>query len=115
MTSRDEGYADRHRDAVRNVVGGGPGNGYSLCPDDRSLRPDLVGTVLELPPGRWWSDDGWLRMEIVQVGDPNQRGLPEGWVWVAGDMHVDGRPYDWCTVPVRIDALPSPVPPGRSL
>lgn len=76
---------------------------HRLCDDDRSLRPDLARSVLEVPPGQWWSDDGWLRMEILQVGEPRQRGLPEGWVWVVGVHYFDGKPVDWCTVPVRID------------
>jgi hypothetical protein len=79
-----------------------------VCGDDRSLRPDLAGVMLELPAGRWWADDGWLRMEIFQVGDPTQPGLPDGWVWVVGELHLEGRPVDWCTVPVRVDALPPP-------
>lgn len=84
--------------------------GYRLCRDDLSLRPDLVGAILELPPGQWWSEDGWLRMEIAQVGDPAQRDLPDGWVWVLGHIWDGGQPIDWCTVPVRIASLPGPEP-----
>lgn len=75
---------------------------------DPGLRPDLTGTMLELPPGQWWSEDGWLRMEIIRVGDTTQRKLPEGWVWVVGDVRDGNQPVDWCTVPVRADALPPP-------
>jgi hypothetical protein len=85
-----------------------------LCPEERGLRPDLAGAMLALPPGRWWTDDGWLRMVVVQVGDPTQAGLPDGWVWVVGEFYRDGEPFDWCTVPVRIDALPPP-PSGGPL
>jgi hypothetical protein len=78
-----------------------------MAPHDNE-RPDLVGTVLELPPGQWWSEDGWLRMEIDRVGPlSNDRPLADGWVWVIGTLRADGLPVDTCSVPVRVDALPS--------
>jgi hypothetical protein len=80
------------------------------------LRPDLAGMMLHLPPGRWWSPDGWLHVEVEQVGRPDHdRDLPDGWVWVVGTLHLDGEGIDTCTVPVRLDALPpAPAAPASS-
>lgn len=76
----------------------------SLSPNQ---RPDLVGEMLHLPPGQWWSEDGWLHMEIEHVGPRSvDRTLPSGWVWVIGTLTADGQPVDTCTVPVRAEALP---------
>lgn len=72
-------------------------------------RPDLVGAMLHLPPGQWWTDDGWLHMEIRHIGTPARtRPLPDGWVWALGILHLDGHEIDTCQVPVRVDALPAP-------
>lgn len=75
-----------------------------------TTRPDLTHRVLDLPPGQWWNADGHLHIEVHSVGEAaapgSQRELPDGWVWVTGDLYVDGRPEDVCTVPVRVDALP---------
>jgi hypothetical protein len=77
-------------------------------------RPDLAGTMLHLPPGQWWSPDGWLHVEVEQTGHPaHHSDLPDGWVWVRGTLYLDGEGVDTCTVPVRFDALPpAPGSPG---
>jgi hypothetical protein len=70
-------------------------------------RPDLVGEKLDLPPGQWWTEDGWLHMEIEHVGPmTTDRALPAGWTWVIGTLTSDGLPVDTCSVPVRVEALP---------
>jgi hypothetical protein len=79
--------------------------------DRVTTRPDLTDRLLDLPPGQWWSPDGHLRMEVRRVGESaapgSGRELPDGWVWVTGDLHEDGHAVDVCTVPVRLDALPA--------
>jgi hypothetical protein len=71
------------------------------------VRPELAGMMLHLPPGQWWSEDGWLHVEIDEIGQPppTDRDLPEGWVWVTGTLHVDGEPGELCSVPVLESAL----------
>jgi hypothetical protein len=75
-----------------------------------TTRPDLTHLTLDLPPGQWWSPDGHLHIEVYSVGEEatphSGRGLPEGWVWLLGDLLVDGRMVDVCTMPVRLDARP---------
>lgn len=75
-----------------------------------TTRPDLTQRIVDLPPGTWWSPDGHLHIEVQCVGEAaapsSNGGLPEGWVWVIGDLYMDGRPVDVCTVPVYLDALP---------
>jgi hypothetical protein len=75
-------------------------------------RPDLAGTMLHLPPGQWWSPDGWLHMQVEETGQrAHKSDLPDGWVWVMGTLYLDGEGIDTCTVPVRLDALPpAPAP-----
>lgn len=86
-------------------------NGHSL--DQAGSRPDLTGQMLDLAPGQWWSPDGHLHIEVLRVGSTigpaSDRALPYGWTWLVGDLYVEGRPVDLCTVPVRTDALPGPV------
>jgi hypothetical protein len=66
---------------------------------------DPTGTMLHLPPGQWWSTDGWLHMEAEEI---DGHGADEGWVLVRGQVHRDGKPAEQCTVPVRQDALATP-------
>jgi hypothetical protein len=74
-------------------------------------RPDLTGRLLDLAPGDWWSLDGHLHIEVESVGEDaapgSGRELPGGWAWMTGDLYLDGRPVNVCTVPVRLDALPA--------
>jgi hypothetical protein len=80
--------------------------GYGMSIEKK--RPDLTGSMLHLPPGQWWSPDGWLHMEIEEVAPDEYRDLPDGWVWVCGHLYVDGVPVDRCRVPVRKEALATP-------
>jgi hypothetical protein len=67
------------------------------------VRPELAGTMPHLPPGQWWSEDGWLHVEIGEIRQPppTDRNLPEGWVWITGALHVNGKPVELCSIPVR--------------
>jgi hypothetical protein len=86
---------------------GGPSRAHTP-----NLRPDLTGTMLHLPPGQWWSDDGWLHVEVERIGRcDRQDDLPDGWAWAQGTLYLDGEGVDVCTVPVRLDALPA-LPPS---
>lgn len=98
-------------DSKRNNEGAGRSRSAAgWSPGAPTTRPDLTGRVLDLSPGQWWNTDGHLHVEVHTVGPVaaprSGRGLPEGWVWLFGDLLVDGQPVDLCTVPVRVDALP---------
>lgn len=77
-------------------------------PRRNNVRPDLVGTTVHLPPGQWWTDDGWLHMRVDRVGPfTTDRDLPTGWIWVMGDLLNGDQVVDTCNVPVRVGALPA--------